>query len=86
MKHRRLADRVINQRSLFNALFDDEPSLLHCVSCFQAAFALPKGSLKRLGYGNRKSGYGGDTPCAVARCAKGWGSLKMFFRRCCVMV
>ncbi len=38
---------------------------------FQAAFALLKGSLKRLRYGNGKSGYGGDTPCSVSRCAKG---------------
>ena len=29
------------------------------VSYFQAAFAMPKGSLKRLRYGNGKSGYGG---------------------------
>ena len=35
-----------------------------------------KGSLKRLGYGNAKSGYGGDTPCSVSGSAKGWGSLK----------
>ena len=41
------------------------------VSYFQAAFAMPKGSLKRLRYGNGKSGYGGDTPCSVSRCAKG---------------
>ena len=52
----------------------------NALTLFQAAFAMLKGSLKRLGYGNRKSGYGGNTPCAVARCAKGWGSLKMFFR------
>ena len=37
MKYRRFADMAINQRSLFNALFGDEPSPLHCVSCFQAA-------------------------------------------------
>ena len=42
---------------------------------FQAAFAMPKGSLKRLGYGSGKSGYGGDTPCSVSGCTKGWGSL-----------
>ncbi|EEP66572.1 hypothetical protein GCWU000324_02972 [Kingella oralis ATCC 51147] len=41
------------------------------VSYFQAAFAMPKGSLKRLRYGNGKSGYGGDTPCSVSGCTKG---------------
>ena len=35
-----------------------------------------KGNLKRLGYGNGKSGYGGDTPCSVSRCAKVQCSLK----------
>ena len=49
--------------------------LFYCVSCFQAAFAMLKGSLKCLRYGNGKSGYGGDTPCSVSGCAKGWGSL-----------
>jgi len=38
---------------------------------FSAAFALPKGSLKRLRYGNGKSGYGGDTPCSASNCAHG---------------
>ncbi|WP_369586220.1 hypothetical protein [Kingella oralis] len=61
---------------LCNPSFDDEPPPLHCVSCFQAAFTMLKGSLKRLGYGNAKSGYGGDTPCSVSGSAKGWGSLK----------
>ncbi|WP_369582590.1 hypothetical protein [Kingella oralis] len=37
MERWRLADMAINQRSLFNALFGDELSPLHCVSCFQAA-------------------------------------------------
>ena len=71
---RRLTDMASNPRSQF---IGDEPSPLHCVSCFQAAFAMPKGSLKRLGYGNRKGGYGGDTPCSVSRCTKAWGSLKL---------
>jgi len=34
--------------------FGDEPLPFHCVSCFQAASALLKGSLKRLGYGNQR--------------------------------
>ena len=38
---------------------------------FQAAFAMLKGSLKRLSYDNAKSGYGGDTPCFVSNCANG---------------
>jgi len=38
---------------------------------FQAAFAMLKGSLKRLRYGNTKSGYGGDTPCSASNCANG---------------
>ena len=37
---------------------------------------MPKGSLKRLRYGNGKSGYGGDTPCSVSGCINAWGSLK----------
>ena len=48
----------------------------NCVDEFQAAFAILKGSLKRLRYGNGKSGYGGDTPCSVSICANAWGSLK----------
>ena len=46
---------------------------------FQAAFALLKGSLKRLRYGNGKSGYGGDTPCSVSGCIDAWGSLKRLY-------
>jgi len=53
-------------KSLQNRLDQHQTILL-----FQAAFALLKGSLKRLRYGNGKSGYGGDTPCSVSRCAKG---------------
>jgi len=34
---------------------------------FQAAFVMPKDSLKHLRHSNRKSGYGGDTPCSVSR-------------------
>ena len=58
--------------------FGDEPSPLHCLSYFhfQAAFALLKGSLKRLDYGNAKSGYGDDTSCSILGYAKGWCSLK----------
>jgi len=41
---------------------------------FSAAFALPKGSLKRLRYGNGKSGYGGDTPCSVSGCINAWAA------------
>ena len=52
-------------KSLQNRLDQHQTILL-----FQAAFALLKGSLKRL-RGNGKSGYGGDTPCSVSRCAKG---------------
>ena len=50
--------------------------LFYCVSCFQAAFAMLKGSLKCLRYGNGKSGYGGDTPCSVSGCINAWGNLR----------
>ena len=74
MERRRLADILVNQSCAVNKQLGDEPSPLHFR--FKAAFAMLKGSLKCLRYGNGKSGYGGDTPCSVSGCAKSWGSLK----------
>ena len=37
------------------------------------------GSLKGVGCGDGKSGYGGDTPCSVSGCIDAWGSLKRLY-------
>ena len=63
MERRRLADILASQQYSLNRQYR-----------FQAAFAMPKGSLKRLRRSNRKSGYGGDTPCSVSGCINGWAA------------